>query len=285
MRIDIRLPSAGPSASSSNGSSSSSKDAITSPPIAKLSPSGELVLIELQGALELEGLDAANPQTIGMLTFEGPKQDKPVLLISHHRLYGKFVDLHQPLAILQKHQREPPASLDSSPSAKRRWLEQPWTSDVESDGEGEGTLGEEEEGERKKRVKRNDGEDERESGPPSSSPCRPSSVQKKKIDRKATEGGEEDKDDDLVAEWDDDEDDGDENDGGEDSKKDGENAGGKRKRSQGGRKPRVWYDVVSVIRRKILFSQRPEPVVNLGPEHSLAVSSVTTSSSSSLLAS
>ncbi|KAE8268669.1 hypothetical protein A4X09_0g3672 [Tilletia walkeri] len=282
MRIDVRLPSAGPSASSSNGSSS--KDAITSPPIAKLSPSGELVLIELQGALELEGLDAANPQTIGMLTFEGPKQDKPVLLISHHRLYGKFVDLHQPLAILQKHQREPPASLDSSPSAKRRWLEQPWTSDVESDGEDEGILGEEE-GERKKRVKRNDGEDEREGGPPSSSPCRPSSVQKNKIDRKASEGGEEDRDDDLEAEWDDDEEDGDEIDGGEESKKDGENAGGKRKRSQGGRKPRVWYDVVSVIRRKILFSQRPEPVVNLGPEHSLAVSSVPTSSSSSLPAS
>ncbi|KAE8234404.1 hypothetical protein CF326_g555 [Tilletia indica] len=280
MRIDVRLPSAGPSASSSNGSSSS-KDTITSPPIAKLSPSGELVLIELQGALELEGLDAANPQTIGMLTFEGPKQDKPVLLISHHRLYGKFVDLHQPLAILQKHQREPPASLDSSPSAKRRWLEQPWTSDVESDGEDEGILGEEE-GERKKRVKRNDGEDQRESGPPSSSPCRPSSVQKKKIARKASEGGE---DDDLEAEWDDDEEDGNENDGEEESKKDGEDAGGKRKRTQGGRKPRVWYDVVSVIRRKILFSQRPEPVVNLGPEHSLAVSSVPASSASSLLAS
>ncbi|KAE8252670.1 hypothetical protein A4X03_0g6104, partial [Tilletia caries] len=140
MRIDVRLPQAGPSSTSSS-SSKTATTAITCPPVAQLSPSGELVLIELQGALELEGLDAAQPQVIGMLTFEGPQQNKPVLLISHHRLYGKIVDMHQPLAILQKHKRKLPASLRdggdrSSPAAKRHWLEQPWTSDVESGGEG-----------------------------------------------------------------------------------------------------------------------------------------------------
>ncbi|KAK0527516.1 hypothetical protein OC842_004845 [Tilletia horrida] len=279
MRIDVRLPLPGAQSVSADAAPAG----ITCPPIAKLASTGELVMIELQGALEFEGLDAGASQLIGTLTFEGPQLSRPILLVSHHRLYGKFVDLHQPLAILQKHQREPPAGFDtSSPSAKRRWLEQPWTSDVESGGEGDDGEGEEEwEGQlglRRKRARREGAQPESSPPPPpGSSPCRSSARRARATvapstppnlaasattmvqeSGKVTEG-----EDDEFDDADDDDSDGDGADAAETSR---ENGATKKRKAPVGRTPRVWYDVVCVIRRKILFSQRPEPVVKLAPE-------------------
>ncbi|KAL9941084.1 hypothetical protein V8E36_000572 [Tilletia maclaganii] len=284
MRIDVRLPA--PSAPGSRASSTSS-----SPPIAKLAGTGELVMIELQGALEFEELDPTAAQLIGTLTFEGPQQSRPILLIAHHRLYGKFVDVHQPLAVLRKHERDLPASLDqTSPGAKRRWLEQPWTSDVESGNEDEGSNENGVERRSVKRARREEGrEDASSPPPPSSSPCRSAEQRASGTIKSSTSGAEQsqrkdvevpaksapqgDQEGDESAEdddWDEDESDHDDDDAAAGAQQDGRkpsSAAQKRKRV---RRPRVWYDVVCVIRRKILFSQRPEPVVNLAPDQSLA---------------
>lgn len=88
------------------GSSSSSAPA----PLLALSPEGELVLIELQGSLEMENVNAASGgegegQTIGELIWGSRAEDKPTLLLSHHRLEGKLVNLAKPLAVLEKRQR------------------------------------------------------------------------------------------------------------------------------------------------------------------------------------
>ncbi|KAI3625529.1 hypothetical protein CBS9595_000890 [Malassezia furfur] len=80
------------------------------PPLARLSPNGELVLVELQGSLEMDGVDPEGGQTIGVLRFpEGREvrampltQDKPILQISHHLLEGKIVSLPRPIAVLEK---------------------------------------------------------------------------------------------------------------------------------------------------------------------------------------
>ncbi|KAI0695400.1 Ctf8-domain-containing protein [Cytidiella melzeri] len=59
----------------------------------------ELVLIELQGALEVEGQTAG--QLVGKLDLEtDPK--KPTLLIGHHLLEGKLVNLAKPLGVMHK---------------------------------------------------------------------------------------------------------------------------------------------------------------------------------------
>lgn len=39
------------------------------PPLARLTPNGELVLVELQGSLEMDGVDPEGGQTIGVLRF------------------------------------------------------------------------------------------------------------------------------------------------------------------------------------------------------------------------
>ena len=92
------------------------------PPLARLSPSGELVLIELQGALEMEGRNPEGGQTIGKLTFPAGREDQPVLQISHHCLEGKLIKLTRPLAILEKRTRPrdettPPSSPEREPEA------------------------------------------------------------------------------------------------------------------------------------------------------------------------
>ncbi|TFK49386.1 hypothetical protein OE88DRAFT_422511 [Heliocybe sulcata] len=67
--------------------------------LAKLG-SSEVVLIELQGSLEVEG-DRAG-QAVGTLTFPEDNNAKPTLLIGHHLLEGKLVTLQKPLAVLRR---------------------------------------------------------------------------------------------------------------------------------------------------------------------------------------
>ncbi|EPQ31124.1 uncharacterized protein PFL1_01313 [Pseudozyma flocculosa PF-1] len=91
------------------------------PPLLELTPTGELVLVELQGSLEITGgggggsADAIEGdgvrgdggagragEVLGKFVFEDGRLDRPTLLISHHRLEGKFVSLQNPLAVLRK---------------------------------------------------------------------------------------------------------------------------------------------------------------------------------------
>ncbi|KAH8100989.1 Ctf8-domain-containing protein [Cristinia sonorae] len=59
----------------------------------------ELVLIEMQGTLEVEGSKAG--QAVGKLTVD-EKTKKPTLRIGHHLLEGKLVNLPKPLAVLHR---------------------------------------------------------------------------------------------------------------------------------------------------------------------------------------
>ncbi|OSD01915.1 hypothetical protein PYCCODRAFT_1468199 [Trametes coccinea BRFM310] len=60
----------------------------------------ELVLIELQGALEVEG--NKDGQLVGKLRVD-PATKKPTLLIGHHLLEGKLVNLSKPLAVMHRY--------------------------------------------------------------------------------------------------------------------------------------------------------------------------------------
>ena len=75
--------------------------AATCPPLMRLSPTGELVLIELQGTLEMVG-ESTDRDTLGTLSFPAGREGQPVLQIAHHRLEGHFVQLRKPLAVLEK---------------------------------------------------------------------------------------------------------------------------------------------------------------------------------------
>jgi len=66
------------------------------PQLVKLA-SNELVLIELQGALEVEGNKKG--QLIGTLNLDNP--DRPTLQIGYSLLEGKIVSLSKPLAVLR----------------------------------------------------------------------------------------------------------------------------------------------------------------------------------------
>ena len=97
------------------------------PPLVRLSPSGELVLVEMQGTLEMEGGDPRGGETIGTLTFPPGREEKPILQISHHGLEGTIVKLRKPLAVLQKRTAprsrqpaSPPTSPTASPTLSRR---------------------------------------------------------------------------------------------------------------------------------------------------------------------
>lgn len=86
------------------------------PPLVRLSPDGELVLVELQGSLEMDGSDANGGHVIGTLTFPAGRESQPILQISHHRLEGTFVKLRRPLAVMVKQTHAPPMT-PSSPEA------------------------------------------------------------------------------------------------------------------------------------------------------------------------
>ncbi|KAI0365468.1 hypothetical protein BV20DRAFT_973158 [Pilatotrama ljubarskyi] len=84
--------------------------------------SEELVLIELQGALDVEG--NKDSQLVGKLRVD-PATKKPTLLIGHHLLEGKLVNLSKPLAVLHRndHDRtgspaEETMALDDAPRAE-----------------------------------------------------------------------------------------------------------------------------------------------------------------------
>lgn len=97
MRINVELPIA----STSNRPSSS-----VPPPLVQLAPDGELALLELQGRLEMDDVDASGGQILAKLEFLPGREDRPTLLISHHRLEGKVVSLPRPFAVLEKKRRE-----------------------------------------------------------------------------------------------------------------------------------------------------------------------------------
>ncbi|KAI1790664.1 Ctf8-domain-containing protein [Ganoderma leucocontextum] len=70
----------------------------------------ELVLIELQGALEVEG--NKDGQLVGELEVDSATK-KPTLKIGYHRLEGKLVNLNKPLAVLHRHDSQPPDDEDA----------------------------------------------------------------------------------------------------------------------------------------------------------------------------
>lgn len=247
MRIHLNLPQAGPSNPSSSSSSSVRSSAPA--PLTTLTPNGELILIELQGALEIKNQSPAGGQILGTISFEPTRPDRPVLMISHHRLEGKFVNLVKPLAVLEKKVRADKTVLSDVGNAKRS------VEGDEAEGEMVGNV---------KRARRVGDDGERRSPPPamqgvrkgrdsmdfSSSPPRPTPVSRvgKKSDRLRDideNGVPVDRSDAETTEGD----------------KDNEDE--EQEEDQVEPQTAVYYDVVNVIKRKILFSKRPEPIVRL----------------------
>jgi hypothetical protein len=74
-------------------------------PLIKLAPSNELVMIELQGSLDIDDPDAEGGQALAEIEFHPGREDKPTLLISHHRLEGKLVTLTKPFVVLERKKR------------------------------------------------------------------------------------------------------------------------------------------------------------------------------------
>ncbi|TFK74108.1 hypothetical protein BDN72DRAFT_100575 [Pluteus cervinus] len=89
-------------------SSSFSSDPTLPPNLAKISHS-EYALIELQGTLEVESNYPAerDGQFIGTFTIDADGK-KPTLLIGHHLLEGKVVSLPKPLGVLLRTRPKPP---------------------------------------------------------------------------------------------------------------------------------------------------------------------------------
>ncbi|KZT67471.1 hypothetical protein DAEQUDRAFT_694150 [Daedalea quercina L-15889] len=80
--------------------SPTAEDGTTFPPqLAQFGTEG-LVLIELQGKLDVVGDNRG--QLIGTLRIDDATK-KPTLLIGHHLLEGKLVNLQKPLAVLHRH--------------------------------------------------------------------------------------------------------------------------------------------------------------------------------------
>ncbi|KAG9050195.1 hypothetical protein FS837_007093 [Tulasnella sp. UAMH 9824] len=77
------------------------------PQLARLG-SDEVVLIELQGFLELEGeANEGEEVVVGTLSMDNP--DRPTLTIGHHLLEGKIANLAKPLAVLSRNAPPPDA--------------------------------------------------------------------------------------------------------------------------------------------------------------------------------
>ncbi|KAI0666076.1 Ctf8-domain-containing protein [Trametes maxima] len=100
MIISITVPVPGPS---------SSPDRKLPPQLVHFG-TDELVLVELQGALEVEG--SKDSQLVGKLRVD-PETKKPTLLIGHHLLEGKLMNLPKPLAVLHRKDHGSPSSEDA----------------------------------------------------------------------------------------------------------------------------------------------------------------------------
>ncbi|PWN51791.1 hypothetical protein IE53DRAFT_367768 [Violaceomyces palustris] len=111
MRIHLNLKPGSSSGSSSRGLTDfpppSSHPSFQALPdgFLQMTPDGELILIELQGSLEFEYSADRPGQVLAKLIFEDGREDRPVLLVSHHRLEGRFIKLVKPLAVLEKRKR------------------------------------------------------------------------------------------------------------------------------------------------------------------------------------
>lgn len=245
MRIHLNLPVA--------SSLPSSSTALLNAPsqLTSLTPNGELLLIELQGSLEIENQAKDGHQVLGTITFEEGREDRPVLMVSHHRLEGKFVNLVKPLAVLEKKTRK-----DQRVLAEQDLNETPTKIGKRSaqvDAEGSTTPRN-----RTKRAKQ--GNDLPVSSPTtatpirrkkdamdfsSSPPYRSSPPREQDLERTETASNDNDEDDELQDEA----------------------------------QTAVYYDVVNIIKRKILFSKRPEPIVKLGPDLTSAAKTLTSTNS------
>ncbi|WWD19236.1 hypothetical protein CI109_103694 [Kwoniella shandongensis] len=132
MRIHLPLHPhhfAQPSASSSSG---------PPPPLVQLG--GDLVIVELQGTLTFEG-DKSNG-VLGVIGLDRP--DKPTLhLGEHHLLHGKFVNLQKPYAVIRRVVGTP-SSVSVIENGKAVALEGD-ASEEESDDEGSDSEEEDEE--------------------------------------------------------------------------------------------------------------------------------------------
>lgn len=110
-------------------------------PLIRLAPSNELVMIELQGSLEMDDADPKGGQSLAKIEFYPGREDRPTLLISHHRLEGKIVSLTKPLAVLEKKQRCIPEnqSVLKEGGTNQNTFDIP-SSPARLDQEGKGTL-------------------------------------------------------------------------------------------------------------------------------------------------
>lgn len=98
MIIPVNLPS-----------SSNSENETTFPPqLAKLGTK-EVILLELQGSVQTEG--DRDGQLVGTLKID-EKTEKPTMIIGHHMLEGKIVNLSKPLAVLKKRSTNKTPPLD-----------------------------------------------------------------------------------------------------------------------------------------------------------------------------
>lgn len=68
--------------------------------ISKEESPGEWAIIELQGDLESRAGGTFDSQFIGDLHYT--RTDVPVLIVGHHILYGKEINLEKPFAVLEK---------------------------------------------------------------------------------------------------------------------------------------------------------------------------------------
>lgn len=266
MRIHLNLPSSSAGSSSSASTSSAAALLASAPsPLTALTPNGELILIELQGSLEIENQSPAGGQVLGTISFEPTRLDRPVLMISHHRLEGKFVNLVRPLAVLEKKKSSADATKPEAEAVLVDVVNGSNGKRKSDDHDGEvgqqvGTV---------KRAKplsdRNafDGDSsppptfplssprrpardalDFSSSPPHQTPIKPRPVAKasqqlRDIDENGTTT--------------------DRNPGEQDEDEDEEGEGEGEEEAQ----TAIYYDVVNVIKRKILFSKRPEPIVRL----------------------
>lgn len=97
------------------------------PQLARLG-SDEVVLIELQGFLELEGeANEGEEVVVGTLSMDNP--DRPTLTIGHHLLEGKVANLAKPLGVLSRNAPPPDAYVQNILSSSNQ-QQQPDSSPV-----------------------------------------------------------------------------------------------------------------------------------------------------------